>query len=122
MFAHQVGGLVRRHVRRHTNNIAAHDVTDGAVEVTVLGDRTNHDVAIRHDTYGSTVVHHRHRSRIAVAHDARGILNAVSRRYVLRVRCHHFANIHELLLCGRSHRVSGTWCISAGPTGAWAFV
>src|SRR5262245_61475057 len=121
MFAHQVGGFVRRHLGRYTHNVAAHNVTDGPVELAVLGDRANHDVAIRHDAYRSTVVHHRHRSRIAVAHDARGILNAVGRPYVLRVRCHHFANIHELLLCGPVTSCQWVTAHNRASTSAWPF-
>src|SRR5262245_27006305 len=110
MLTHEVGCLMRRHIRRRIHDIAADDIAHRPGELPALRDRTDDDIPIGQNAHRAAVVHHRHRPGIQVTHDTGGILDAVAWRYGLRVWCHYFANIHELLLCA----VRLSWSVRRG--------
>src|SRR5687768_17457267 len=84
VLAHELGAGRGGHVGGRAHHVVALDVLHGAVEVAV-GDGADHDVAVGHDADNATVLHHGHRARVLVAHDARGDLDVVARRHSLGI-------------------------------------
>src|SRR5688572_4185377 len=97
VLAHQLGNGRSRHVGGRAHHVVALDVLYGAVEVAV-GDGTDHDVAVGHDADHATILDHRDRARVLVAHDARRDLDVVARRHRLGIGGHHVADLHRYLL------------------------
>ena len=88
---------LHRHVGVDGDELVRDDVADRTVQLAVLGHRADDDVAVGDDADRLPVVHDRHDAGVFVAHDARGVLDAVLGRDGARIGRHHVADIHGLL-------------------------
>src|SRR5687768_18511585 len=76
VLGHELRDLGRGHAGIGADHVVAGDVLHRAVEVPV-SHGADHDVPVGDHADDATILHHRHRARVLVAHDARRHLDVV---------------------------------------------